>query len=428
MTATIGTDLDEGNGTGVDSALGEPAPIVSAGPAPAVVAAFTGGPSWTARARAVAHTPAPDQATLISARADTWLVGGASLAVLAIIVAAERLQSAVPSITSHLGEVATFAALASLAVNYPHFMASYTVAYGRGRDYIATRWIALLVVPGVLAAVLATGVATLGATITIADTTITDLGEHILGVCAQVMFIAVGWHYAKQAYGCALAQAHLRGFALSAAQARALKLSMVPMWVSLWLASNASVGSLSYYGLSYASLALPSWTIPAVNVAVALGALVAVGSFTRAGVANGCRPPAVAVVPVTAMFIWWIPASRNATFVLLVPFFHSLQYLPFAAAVQRNRHAARAAAGRRTWPLGVLGAAVVAAGWVSFEAVPGALDHRWPAGGGVAVYVLAVTLFINIHHYVIDHVAWRLSEPLPRRELFGEPATVEAAS
>ena len=347
---------------------------------------------------------------------------------LAVIVAAEQLQGPIPSITGHLDQVAGLAAFASLIVNYPHFMASYAVAYGRGWRFVSDRWLSLLVAPGVLAVVLVCALATLGSTLRLGAVTVTDLGGHLLGIVTQIMFATVGWHYAKQAYGCARAQAQLRGFRFSSRQARALMVALIPTWLSLWVASNTFVGQLNIYGLDYASVGFPTWTVPATNVALGAGVALATAVLGRAAVANSCRPPLAVCAPIVAMFVWWVPVLANPTFVLLVPFFHSLQYLPFAGSVLRTRHADRRAAGRRTWPGWATVTVLIVAGWATFEGLPGAADRRWPESGGIAAYLLAATLFINVHHYVIDHVAWRLRDPEVRHELFGSVRRSEMAA
>jgi hypothetical protein len=370
--------------------------------------------------RRVDHRPRVD--ALVGRHLDPWLLGGASIAALLVIAGLEQLRDVLPSAGGHLDQVAALAAFGSLAVNYPHFMASYTVAYGRGRSYVARHYVALVAVPVVLSIVLLTALATLGDTLRLGGVEVTDTGEHILGWATQLMFLTVGWHYAKQAYGCARAGAHLRGYDFTSAQTTWLRVGLAPLWVSLFVASNAGGGDLSYFGLTYPALGLPHWTTGVAHLALAAGALVVIGAFAASARANRRYPPLVAIVPVVAIFVWWVPVLRNPTFLLLVPFFHSLQYLPFAATVHRHRHSERRAADQRSWPLGLLALAAVVVGWLVFEAIPGATDHAQEATRSAAVVAIAVTVFVNVHHYCIDHVAWRLREPIARHELFAPAA------
>ena len=59
-------------------------------------------------------------------------------------------------------------------------------------------------------------------------------------------------------------------------------------------------------------------------------------------------------------------------------------------------------------------------GWLLFRGVPGFLDDARalsPTGGvkttdlGATPYFAAIFLFVNIHHYFMDHVIWRRENP-----------------
>jgi hypothetical protein len=67
----------------------------------------------------------------------------------------------------------------------------------------------------------------------------------------------------------------------------------------------------------------------------------------------------------------------------------------------------------------VVAAALMLTGWIAFELAPGAIDHANGRDDGVLVALLVVTVFINVHHYFIDHVAWRLRDPAVRADLLG---------
>jgi hypothetical protein len=102
-----------------------------------------------------------------------------------------------------------------------------------------------------------------------------------------------------------------------------------------------------------------------------------------------------------------------------------LQYLPFAAKVERGRTAARhperRALGRR---LAVVAVVVGLAGWVAFEIGPNVADslagtsHRV----GLLFFTAMIPVGINIHHYFIDHVIWRAGEPEVFTHLTAAPA------
>jgi hypothetical protein len=140
---------------------------------------------------------------------------------------------------------------------------------------------------------------------------------------------------------------------------------------------------------------------------------------------NAIAPPPLATMPVVAMFVWWIPAAFNPTFFVLVPMFHSLQYLPFATKVEQGRIAARHPARRsRTRRFAVTAVAVCGAAWLLFEIGPDLADSASHSSTKLGVFFFAamVPVLVNIHHYFIDHVIWRRSEPEVFEYLTAAPA------
>ena len=239
------------------------------------------------------------------------------------------------------------------------------------------------------------------------------------------MFLTVGWHYVKQAYGCARVGARLRGCAIPDTYARVLRYSMFPLWVAVWARANVGRETFDYVGIRYGSLDLPRWLVPATNVGIVVGVLAAVGVFAALWRHNQAAPPLLMIVPVVAMFVWWVPAAFNPTFFVLIPMFHSLQYLPFAAKVERGRTAARHPGHReRTRRFAITAVAIVVVGWLVFEIGPELADSAVGSGNrlGLVFFAAMIPVVINIHHYFIDHVIWRSGEPEVFSHLLAAPA------
>jgi hypothetical protein len=97
---------------------------------------------------------------------------------------------------------------------------------------------------------------------------------------------------------------------------------------------------------------------------------------------------------------------------------HSLQYLMFPMRVELNR---AQAAGHRTttWHMARYYGIIVAGGLLALWLMPWLARTR---GGllGLANAPLEFTIisFINLHHYFIDGVIWKLRDPEVRRDLF----------
>jgi len=122
--------------------------------------------------------------------------------------------------------------------------------------------------------------------------------------------------------------------------------------------------------------------------------------------------------------------------VLLVPTFHSLQYLAVVWRYQLN--AGRSAAPSRfkmealdrIWPDGTwrrlaifVGVGVVL-GFLGFVALPYLLDASLSydrSAFGQTLFVFLFYIFINVHHYFLDNVMWRRGNPDIQRHVFGAP-------
>src|SRR6185503_12557967 len=121
------------------------------------------------------------------------------------------------------------------------------------------------------------------------------------------------------------------------------------------------------------------------------------------------------VVPFVALYVWWLPQTRQYEFYfLLTPLFHSLQYLAFAYKMEDTR----LASGRhRELRAAAIVVGLVMAGWLVFECLPNSIDNALGtfASWKMFFFFTAAMLFINIHHYFIDNVLWRFKDPEVRR-------------
>ena len=127
--------------------------------------------------------------------------------------------------------------------------------------------------------------------------------------------------------------------------------------------------------------------------------------------------PLIVLLPAASQFIWFY-APNVGEYAALVPFFHSLQYLLIAWSVQSTVGLGER---RRTPSVGyVVSESVrwavinVAAGFVLFWGLPRLGSHM----GRSLQFSNAVLLSaIQIHHFFVDGVIWRLREPTVRSPL-----------
>ena len=77
---------------------------------------------------------------------DFWLLGGASIVVWAFMFALHPVRKMSWAVDHHYGNAFAISNTVALFVNYPHFMASYALAYRKGWSFIRANWFQLVAV------------------------------------------------------------------------------------------------------------------------------------------------------------------------------------------------------------------------------------------------------------------------------------------
>jgi hypothetical protein len=119
---------------------------------------------------------------------------------------------------------------------------------------------------------------------------------------------------------------------------------------------------------------------------------------------------------------FWLIGRLDPALLLLIPMFHSLQYLAIVARLERNR----SSGSTKPW-LRVLAfyLSCVVVGYFGFWLLPEWLNgfsvFQADALSVAAVSTFSIWVFINIHHYFIDNVIWRKENPETARWLFAAP-------
>ena len=119
--------------------------------------------------------------------------------------------------------------------------------------------------------------------------------------------------------------------------------------------------------------------------------------------------PPIVLLPAASQFVWFMPGMQTAAFYEFVPLFHSLQYLFIAWAMQISLQVGREGQERS---------------WRAIRAVSMKWG-LWNYAGGIALFIGLPWLFfwvpvptltvvgviiaaINIHHFFVDGVIWKL--------------------
>jgi hypothetical protein len=302
-------------------------------------------------------------------------------------------------------------------VNYPHFIASYQLLYVDSRKKIFKEprfiWAGVIVPLALLAGIQAS---------------FAVASPFWIGIWANAMYFFVGWHYVKQIFGCVIVTNALQKFYYTAIERHALKASLLSLWALSWVNSNTYRAEYAQDGVKYFTLGLPSWVLPATNAVVVITLGFVLLTHLKKFVREGRLPANAAVASYLTIFIWFVPLFAHPLYAPIIPFFHSLQYLPFVIAFRRNKvnseleapkatPQGRAELLRRHLPYYL---SLFVVGGLAFQWVPQYLDSfRFlaPEVYGPTGYLFAFTIFLNIHHYFIDNVIWRGDNPDMRAHL-----------
>jgi hypothetical protein len=379
--------------------------------------------------------PAARSRALTTRFADFWLLGGASVAIWLAMIVGQFFRSSW-AVDQHFKNLTLTTASLSLLVNYPHFLISYKLAYTRGRSFITSHWWQLVAVPLLLVAVFAWAFVRYDVPVarfpivTVLQRATANwgsnarvfsgprLGDLLFTLTFHVMVLSVGWHYTKQVFGCMMVYARFDGYPLSNSQRLTLKWALFSLWWLNYAYANVAGTAQTFSQFRYYSFDLPDVLVPVMGVVVTAGiGMVVYTVFWRNYRDAGRAPSLNMVIPFVALYIWWLPITRQFEFYfLLTPLFHSLQYLAFVYKMEDGRLRGLSHPEVRGTLL-MMG--VVLAGWLAFEMVPNQIDtalgtfNSWQ----MFFFFTAAMLFINIHHYFIDNVIWRFKDPEVKKYL-----------
>jgi hypothetical protein len=363
---------------------------------------------------------ARNSAYLFSPLVDFLGLGGGSLLALALILVLA------PGPEWRM-TVALWTLLATNVINHPHFAFSYQIFYrdfrrkAFGSEYrpaLRLRYlVAGIVVPLALAGYFAACILT------------QDL--RLLGYGVNIMGFFVGWHYVKQGYGMIIVDSVLKKRFFSAAEKKVLLVNAYACWIASWMVVNISLRAGHFWDVQYFTLEIPSFLVLGATIAALACGGVTLYMLLRKTMAGNKPPLNGCVAYFTSLYIWLLAAKFNPFFILVIPAFHSLQYMVVVWRYRVNRERdtqdARAADGRvwRGAPLRRLAGFAIAAavlGFTGFWGLPILLDNtvtydKALFGGSLFLFVFWIS--INVHHYFLDNVMWRRENPDTGKYLFG---------
>lgn len=308
---------------------------------------------------------------------------------------------------------AVLAASLQWVINWPHFSATLFRLYRR-RANVAQYPMTAFVVPVVIA---------LGVAGSFASPSL------IAPALVKLFILWSPYHFSGQSFGISLIYARRHGVELDGWARKALWTFIFFSFVSTLLPSEVSTEGAMFYGVQYAGLGVPRW-MPAIAemVMYASGALLL--AFAARWMFRARRLfPLMVLLPAATQYVWFVVGPNVETFYVFVPLFHSLQYLPIAWVT----HLADSLGEGKGKPSRefVLTQTVI---WSVVNFVGGAalfwmLPRVASAAGSELMFATGVMLAgVQIHHFFVDGVIWKIRNPRVASPLVSNVAEYSSSS
>ena len=280
----------------------------------------------------------------------------------------------------------------SFFVNGPHFIMSYKIFYFEFKNNIFKSFPFFFVgilVPAFLMLTIFFG--------------LRNNNKYVFVFLLYLMFFTVGWHYIKQSFGCFLIYSRLRGSNFTKQQINLIKVSLYALWLSSFFNIFTSDSIKSYWGLQYKTYGFLSQISQQLSLITLMCAAPIIVTLILFYAREKNRLSITSLTPLVCVFIWLSPALKNEVFFYMIPFFHSLQYILFTYAYNKNKkQEKRVRFLNFFWSVPFVVSALI------FYIIPTELDSMIKFGEiSNHTFLISVIFFINIHHYFLDSRMWR---------------------
>lgn len=306
----------------------------------------------------------------------------------------------------------------ALVCNYPHYMATVYRAYGRRDDRQQHRVFTHY----------ATGVLVVAAVLAHAQFA-------LLPWLFTIYVTWSPWHYTGQNFGLLMMFVRRAGIDVSATERRRLHIAFVASYVMLLAAFNDGPSrDALVLSLGLPTAASRTIEVGAAAIFLASGLLAFVSLARRACPEGGRRVGARALAAPLTLYstqaLWFVipiavtwvaklpvPQTRYSTGMLAV--MHSAQYLWITRYFARRDAAVH---GRESieWKEWKYWGTLVVGGLALFLPVPWLASYGWHYD--FTASMLIVTSIVNIHHFILDGVVWKLRDPRVAQVLVGGEA------
>jgi hypothetical protein len=236
------------------------------------------------------------------------------------------------------------------------------------------------------------------------------------GVAPWLVKFFVIWspyHFSGQSVGISLIYARRAGFSVGRWERLAFSGFIFSTFLVQSSMAETGRGDNEFYSVAVPLLQLPLWVPFILRIWMVACGTALLFFAVRWSVQQRRLLPPIVLLPAVSQFFWFVPGAGFASFNEFVPMFHSLQYLLVAWLVQlKERIDLSGAAPRSRVYL-----AKESARWASFNLVGGIflfwiLPRLGTLTGATLAFSTAVTLSaVQIHHFFVDGVIWKLKDP-----------------
>jgi hypothetical protein len=287
----------------------------------------------------------------------------------------------------------TLAGYLAWVVNWPHFSATSYRLYGTRahlRQYpvtaIATPILVMIAVLGSFASPLV-----------------------VAPYFVKVFLIWSPYHFSGQTIGITLLYARRAGYAVSRLERRALVAFVYGTFLLGTVRAEVGLAGGQYFGVKYPAFGLPPIAATLVELGVWASGIALALLVLRRAAREKRLPPVLYLLPAATQYVWFVPGGAILNYAEFVPAFHSLQYLLIAWSMQLKEKADRTGAPPRAayvrkesvrWYLvNVIGGAIL------FALLPFIAQKAGVETGLASAIVVAA---VQIHHFFVDGVIWKL--------------------
>ncbi|MDB4561697.1 hypothetical protein N9102_00755 [bacterium] len=353
---------------------------------------------------------------LIEGRVDALLGGGLSLAIAIVVIiwgsfSETKMNTALGFIVAYL--------FTDLLINSPHFMASYRILYSNKRN-IRRHPFVTLVLP-VCAISLLAYVCYWGPLNTTSDLKAGVPQPSVMLALTYLAPIFLGWHYVGQSWGTTACFAYLAGFRMNPSQRKLIRFGFLSLFAYHLTWACASMEILEQlFPQQRAGEFMIKAVMSVCRVLVLASFFAGLWGFFQISQEHKRRIPATVWLPWVATYSWYVMVDVYPKSFFLLQIFHALQYLMFPARVEINQHHTKHVPKHML----IYYVALVLVGYLAFDWTKLLEGIDLANQTGTMVLLGAATMMcINIHHYFIDAVIWKIREPEVRESLFGHLET-----